>query len=107
MKSPFEGRTGAVLAYAPIAEVTRTMTQTTDAPAPPSKGQAGADPYAVPLDKIDVSDSELFETDTHWRWFERLRNEAPVHYCAASDFGPYWSVTRYHDIVQVEKNPEI
>ena len=107
MKSPFEGRTGAVLAYAPIAEVTRTMTQTTDAPAPPSKGQAGADPYAVPLEKIDVSDSELFETDTHWRWFERLRKEAPVHYCAASDFGPYWSVTRYHDIVQVEKNPEI
>jgi cytochrome P450 len=30
-----------------------------------------------------------------------------VHYCAESDFGPYWSVTRYDDIVQVEKNPEI
>jgi cytochrome P450 len=74
---------------------------------PPSKGQAGADPYAVPLEKIDVSDSELFETDTHWGYFERLRKEDPVHYCAASDFGPYWSVTRYDDVVTVEKNPEI
>lgn len=72
-----------------------------------SKGQAGADPNSVPLDKIDVSDSELFETDTYWGYFERLRSENPVHYCAASDFGPYWSVTRYDDIVHVEKKPEI
>jgi cytochrome P450 len=83
------------------------MTQSNDPTVLPSKGQAGADPYAVPLAKIDVSDSELFETDTLWGWFERLRKEDPVHYCAESDFGPYWSVTRYDDIVHVEKNPEI
>jgi cytochrome P450 len=83
------------------------MTQSPDASPLSSKGRAGADPYSIPLEKIDVSDSELFETDTLWGWFERLRKEAPVHYCAASDFGPYWSVTRYHDIVHVEKNPEI
>lgn len=75
-------------------------------PHSPSKGQAGADPYAIPLEKIDVSDSELFETDTHWGYFARLRREDPVHHCAQSDFGPYWSVTRYDDIVHVEKNPE-
>ena len=73
----------------------------------PSKGQAGVDPYTVPLERIDVSDSELYETDTHWGYFERLRKEDPVHYCAVSDFGPYWSVTRYDDVVTVEKNPEI
>ncbi len=72
----------------------------------PSKGQAGVDPRSIPLDRIDVSDSELFETDTHWGYFERLRNEDPVHYCAASDFGPYWSVTRFNDIMAVEKDPE-
>jgi cytochrome P450 len=83
------------------------MSRSPDAPPPPSKGQAGADPYAIPLDRIDVSDSELFETDTHWGYFERLRKEAPVHYCAASDFGPYWSVTRYHDVVHVEKDPAV
>ena len=42
------------------------MTQATDSSPLPSKGQAGADPYTVPLEKIDVSDSELFETDTPW-----------------------------------------
>ncbi len=74
---------------------------------PASKGQAGRDPYSVPLERIDVSDSELFETDTHWGYFARLRKEAPVHYCAESDFGPYWSATRHQDVVEVEKNPEV
>ena len=73
----------------------------------PSKGQAGKDPKSIPLDKIDVSDGELFETDTLWGYFERLRKEDPVHYCAESEDGPYWSVTKFDDIVTVEKNPEI
>jgi cytochrome P450 len=72
----------------------------------PSLGQAGADPYSRPLEKIDVSDSELFETDKLWGYFERLRKEDPVHYCAESEFGPYWSVTKFDDIVKVEKDPE-
>jgi cytochrome P450 len=80
--------------------------ETTDLPLP-SMGQAGADPYSIPLEKIDVSDPELFETDTHWGYFERLRKEDPVHYCAESEFGPFWSVTRYDDIVHVEKNHQI
>ena len=52
-----------------------------------SKGQIGRDPYSIPLDKIDVSDSELFEFDQQGPFFERLRQEDPVHYCADSDFG--------------------
>ena len=83
------------------------MSQATDGNLIPSKGQAGADPHSIPLAKIDVSDSELFETDTLWGYFERLRKEEPVHYCAESDFGAYWSVTRYEDIATVEKNPDI
>ena len=73
----------------------------------PSKGQAGADPHSIPLDRIDVSDAELFETDTLWGYFERLRNEDPVHYCADGEFGPFWSVTKFDDIVYVEKRPEV
>ncbi|HEB89845.1 MAG TPA: cytochrome P450 [Deltaproteobacteria bacterium] len=69
--------------------------------------QAGVDPHSIPLDEIDVSDVELFTTDTLWGYFERLRKEDPVHYCAESAFGPYWSVTKFDDIVHVEKNPEI
>jgi cytochrome P450 len=72
-----------------------------------SLGQAGADPYSIPLEKIDVSDGELFETDTLWGFFERLRKEDPVHWCAESLDGPFWSVTRFEDVMYVEKNPEI
>jgi len=72
----------------------------------PSKGQADADPNSIPLEKIDVTDSELWVTDKHWGYFERLRNEAPVHYCADSEFGGYWSVTTFDNIVEVEKDPE-
>ncbi len=70
-------------------------------------GHSQPDPYAVPLDEIDVSDPDLFFADTHWGFFERLRKEDPVHYCERSEYGPYWSVTKYDDIVYVEKNPEI
>jgi cytochrome P450 len=68
--------------------------------------QSNTDPYSVPLEKIDVSDAELFETDTLWGYFERLRKEDPVHYCAASENGPYWSVTKHADVCTVEKDPE-
>ena len=51
------------------------MTEATANPFP-SRGQAGADPHSIPLDRIHVADAELFETDTLWGYFERLRNEA-------------------------------
>ncbi len=66
-----------------------------------------ADPWAIPLDKIDVSQSELFRDDAHWPYFERLRQEAPVHFCADSKFGPYWSITRYNDIMAVDTNHKV
>ena len=65
------------------------------------------DAYAVPLEEIDLSDPTLYETDAHWPFFERLRKEAPVHYCKDSAFGPFWSVTRFDDIVEVDKNHQI
>jgi cytochrome P450 len=83
------------------------MSQPVEVTSTPSLGQAGADPYSIPLEKINVADSELFSTDTMWGYFERLRKEDPVHYCAESEFGPYWSVTRFNDIVEVEKNDKV
>ncbi|HET7334701.1 MAG TPA: cytochrome P450 [Rhizomicrobium sp.] len=62
--------------------------------------------YAMPLDKINVADAHLFRTDTMWPYFERLRKEDPVHYCAEHEFGPYWSVTKYKDIMAVDTNHE-
>jgi cytochrome P450 len=57
------------------------------------------------LDRIDVSDPALYQNDTWQPLFARLRREDPVHYCAESAYGPYWSVTRYNDIMAVELDP--
>jgi len=57
---------------------------------------------SVPLDRIDVSDPKLYEDDTWQPLFARLRREDPIHWCPESQYGPYWSVTRYDDIMQVE-----
>src|SRR5580692_4988983 len=60
------------------------------------------DACSIPLDKIDVSDPQLYQ-DAAWQpYFERLRREAPVHYCADSRYGPFWSVSRYNDIMNCE-----
>jgi cytochrome P450 len=55
---------------------------------------------------IDVSDPQLYQDDTWRPLFEQLRGDDPVHYCEASRFGPYWSVTRYDDIFAVELDHE-
>ena len=59
------------------------------------------DPYAIPLARIDVSNPRLYQTDVIGAYFARLRREAPVHYCAESAYGPFWSLTRYQDIVAI------
>jgi len=66
------------------------------------KDLAAEEAANTPLDKFDVSDPERFRTDTHWPFFARLRKEAPVHFCAESRFGPYWSVTKFNDIMAVD-----
>uniref|UniRef100_UPI001B78ECDE cytochrome P450 n=1 Tax=Rhizorhabdus sp. TaxID=1968843 RepID=UPI001B78ECDE len=60
--------------------------------------------YSMPIEDIDMTDSARFVDNTHWAFFERLRKEAPVHYCANGRFGPFWSVTRYKDIMAVDTN---
>src|SRR5262245_17047478 len=65
------------------------------------------DAYSKPLDKFDVSDPRLYQDDVWYPYFERLRREAPVHWCRESLYGPYWSVSKYKDIMQVEVNHQI
>src|SRR3569833_3712579 len=60
--------------------------------------------YATPLEEFHPGAPRLFQNDTLWPWFERLRKEAPVHYCTNAPIEPYWSVTRYHDIMHVDTN---
>ncbi|MEM7217673.1 MAG: cytochrome P450 [Pseudomonadota bacterium] len=60
----------------------------------------------MPLADINVAQPELFQAGAEGAYFRRLRDEAPVHYCADSQFGPYWSVTRFADIMAVDTDPE-
>jgi len=69
--------------------------------------QAECNPYDVAIETIDVSDPDLFQTDTQAAYFKRLRDEAPVHYLADSAFGPFWSITRYQDIFDVDSNHDL
>lgn len=61
----------------------------------------------VPLTELDVSNPFMNRQGKWYEYFERLREEAPVHYLADSPFGPFWSVTRYADIQAVDTNPDV
>ena len=59
------------------------------------------------IDPLDVSRAELY-TEHKWQEpFRRLRAEAPVYWCANSEFGSYWSVSSYKAIQHVEALPDI
>jgi cytochrome P450 len=59
------------------------------------------------LETLDVSDPELWRRNAFWDRFERLRAEEPVHYCPDSFAGPFWSITRYDDIMAVDTNHKV
>ena len=76
------------------------------------------DAYSVPLDKIHPAEPALFKNNVMWSYFERLRKEDPVHYCKRpfdlgmgefldEEIGPYWSITKYNDIMEVDTNHKI
>src|SRR5665213_2799597 len=69
--------------------------------------QAAAEAYATPLAELNPAKVERFRDDTLWPVFERLRAEDPVHFTAESEFGPYWSVTTWDDIMAVDTNHEV
>ena len=67
--------------------------------------------WSIPLEQINVADPELWPNEEYWPYFERLRKEAPVHYCANEGShilqGPYWSITRFEDIMAVDTNHKL
>jgi cytochrome P450 len=65
------------------------------------------DPYSLDLAELDPASPELFEQQAHWDYFKRLRDEDPVHLVTGGEFGPYWSVTRYEDIVFVDTHHDL
>jgi cytochrome P450 len=56
------------------------------------------------LTHFDPSLPERFVDESILAFFKRLRVEDPVHYTPDSLAGPYWSLTRYADIMAVDKD---
>jgi cytochrome P450 len=68
--------------------------------------EARAQAYATPLAAINPGLPDRFRDDTIWPYFERLRHEDPVHLTTDSEFGRYWSITRWNEIMAVDTNHE-
>src|SRR5580693_5089219 len=81
-----------------------SMHGTIDLAGNPEQRAARERANAIPLDQFNPGEPELFRSDTFWPYFDRLRKEDPVHYCRDSVFGPYWSITKYNDIMDIETN---
>ena len=63
---------------------------------------AAIDPYSIPIGQLNVANPVLFKEDLIWPYFKRLREEAPVHYCPQSQYGAYWSISRFDDILAID-----
>ena len=66
-----------------------------------------ADPASMSLDELDPGNSGWFVANKELQVFDRLRAEAPVHFTPDSQFGPYWSVTRFDDVKHVDTHHKI
>ena len=62
---------------------------------------------SMALEDIDASVPALFQNDTIGSYFERLRDECPVHKGNTERFGEFWSVTRHADIMAVDVNHQV
>ena len=56
---------------------------------------------------MDVADPVLYEEQGFHSLFRELRASDPVHHCERSQYGPYWAITRYADIVAVDLNHRV
>jgi cytochrome P450 len=65
-----------------------------------------AEAYSTPLAELNPAKAQRFQDDTIWPVFERLRREDPVHFTPQSEFGPYWSITKWNDIMAVDTDHE-
>ncbi len=87
-----------------MTTATRAATEPT-----PEQVEARERIYAAPLETLDPGNPERFPKG-EWQWvFERLRAEDPVHLTTEehSEFGRYWSLTKWEDIQAADTNHEV
>ncbi|MDR1998333.1 MAG: cytochrome P450, partial [Frankiaceae bacterium] len=72
----------------------------------PAQVEARERIYAAPLETLDPANEDAFPTGEMFWKFERLRREDPVHFTPAehTEFGHYWSLTKWDDIQAADTN---
>ena len=60
------------------------------------------DAHEVSINDLNITDPEVWRQGKYWDRFERMRNEAPLHWTEDSFAGGFWSVTRYEDIMAID-----
>ena len=71
------------------------------------KIDSSVQPEDRPLAELDPGNGDWFEQDKELRVFERLRQQSPVHLTEESQFGPYWSITRFEEVKYVDTNQQL
>ncbi|MCZ6781968.1 MAG: cytochrome P450 [Proteobacteria bacterium] len=59
------------------------------------------------ISDIDLTDPENFLEGTPHHWFKELREKDPVHWHEEEEGTGFWCITKYHDLIQVSRNPQI
>ncbi len=57
-------------------------------------------------ESLDVSRGDLWAANAWRPIFAQLRAENPVSRCSQSAYGPYWSIVRHNDVIDIENDPE-
>ncbi|MEM7097683.1 MAG: cytochrome P450 [Pseudomonadota bacterium] len=65
------------------------------------------DPWSVDLADLDPGNGDWFEQNKELQIFDRLRAEAPVHLVENTQFGPYWSLTKFEDVKYVDTHQQL
>ncbi len=70
------------------------------------KGAGAPRSHEVPVAELNPLNAHLFKENRWAEVFERLRAEDPVHLNELDLAGRYWSLTRYEDIAEVDRDWE-
>ena len=59
-------------------------------------------------EELDLLDPAAYhEKGYPWQAWEKLRREDPIHFVEREGRDSFWAVTRYEDIVEIERNAEV
>jgi len=59
------------------------------------------------VDDDNLMVPERFTAGPPHREWKKLRDTAPIYYCKPRGYRPYWAITKYNDIVEIEKLADV